>query len=274
MNDLLKQETHFAFGMNWLDYAQKIDEHKIAQAMEDLKRLNGGEHLDGKSFLDIGCGSGLHALAAIRLGAKSVSCVDIDPDSVQATKNTLAKYAPETPAKVNVVSVFDMSPEQHGTFDVVYSWGVLHHTGDMYEAIRKAAALVAPGGVFMIALYKKTPFCGMWRVIKKRYTHADAAGQKRMMDAYLALTQGIQRLCGIDYESHIKNYAKNRGMNYYNDVHDWLGGYPYESISPESCIAFFKEIGFSLEASKIKTMPRGRGLFGSGCDEFTFARKL
>jgi 2-polyprenyl-6-hydroxyphenyl methylase/3-demethylubiquinone-9 3-methyltransferase len=272
MNELLKQETHFAFGKNWLDYAQKIDEPKIAQAMADLQRLNNDERLDGKTFLDIGCGSGLHALAAIRLGAKRVSCVDIDPDSVQATKNTLAKFAPDTPAQVNVVSVFDMTPEQYGSYDVVYSWGVLHHTGDMYQAIRKAAALVAPGGIFMIALYKKTPFCGMWRVIKKRYTSSDAVGQKRMMDAYLALKHGTQRLRGIDYQSNIRDYAKKRGMNYYNDVHDWLGGYPYESIAPSECAQLFAELDFSLLGAKIQPMPRGRGLFGSGCDEFTFER--
>jgi 2-polyprenyl-3-methyl-5-hydroxy-6-metoxy-1,4-benzoquinol methylase len=274
MNKLLKQKTHFAFGKNWLDYAQKIDEPRIAQAMKDLQRLNNGERLDGKTFLDIGCGSGLHALAAIRLGAKSVSCVDIDPDSVQATRNILAKFASETPAQVNIVSVFDMSPEKNGSYDVVYSWGVLHHTGDMYQAIRKAAALVAPGGIFMIALYKKTPFCGMWRVIKKHYTNSDSADQKWIMNFYLAVKHGYQRIRGIDYQSIIRDYAKKRGMNYYNDVHDWLGGYPYESISPEECTQFFTEINFKLVCAKIQPMSRSKGLFGSGCDEFVFAKEI
>jgi len=273
MENLLKQETHFAFGKNWLDYAEKIDEPKIAQAVSDLKRLNQEERLDGKSFLDIGCGSGLHALAALRLGAASVACVDIDADSVAATKKTLAKFAPDAPANVNVESVFEMRPETHGTYDVVYSWGVLHHTGDMCRAIRQAASLVKKDGVFIIALYRKTPFCGMWRVIKKRYSNAKPSRQQKMMQSFLTLKHGLQRLRGVDIQERIANYSKMRGMNYYNDVHDWLGGYPYESISPGECCALFERLGFKLVHSNIGKLPMDRGLLGSVCDEFRFVRR-
>lgn len=273
MENLLKQETHFAFGKNWLDYAEKIDEPKIAQAVSDLKRLNQEERLDGKSFLDIGCGSGLHALAALRLGAASVACVDIDADSVAATMKTLAKFAPDAQASVNVESVFELRPETHGTHDVVYSWGVLHHTGDMYRAITQAASLVKKDGVFIIALYRKTPFCGIWRAIKKRYSNAKPIRQQKMMQSFLALKHGLQRLRGVDIQGKIVSYSKMRGMNYYNDVHDWLGGYPYESISPEECRALFGKLGFKLVHSNIGNLPKDRGLFGSGCDEFRFVRR-
>lgn len=92
-SNLLSVESHFAFGKNWLDYAQKIDEQKIAQAVADLQRLSGRERFDGLSFLDIGCGSGLHSLAALRMGAARVVGVDIDPDSVAAARGTVHKFA-------------------------------------------------------------------------------------------------------------------------------------------------------------------------------------
>lgn len=272
MNDLTNKDSHFAFGKNWLEYAEKIDEPRILQAMSDLQRLNNGAHFDGKSFLDIGCGSGIHALAALRLGAARVTCVDIDEDSVEATKRTLSRYAPDAEAQVMVESVFDMSPERHGRFDVVYSWGVLHHTGDMYRAITLAANLVSENGIFIIALYRKTPFCGMWRHIKRWYSQASQSKQKKFMNAYLAFTQGLMKLRGVDVEARIANYGQSRGMDYYNDVHDWLGGYPYESITADQCRDFFAKRGFHLNYSNITKVSKTLGFFGSGCDEYTFKK--
>lgn len=144
--DLLSAESHFAFGKNWLDYAQKIDEATIAQAVADLQRLSGRTRFEGLSFLDIGCGSGLHSLAAIRMVAARVVGVDIDADSVMVSRSTLGRFAPQADARFDVVSVFDMRPEVYGNFDWVYSWGVLHHTGDMHRALMVAASLVKPAG--------------------------------------------------------------------------------------------------------------------------------
>ncbi len=272
MNDLTSKDMHFAFGKNWLEYADKIDESRIQQAMSDLQRLNNGASFDGKSFLDIGCGSGIHALAALRLGAARVACVDIDDDSVEATKRTLNRYAPDSEVIVKVESVFDMRPEEHGRYDVVYSWGVLHHTGDMYRAITQAINLVSEDGIFIIALYRKTLFCWMWRYIKRWYSRASKNKQKKFMSAYLLITQNLMRLIGVDAEEKIANYGKSRGMDYYNDVHDWLGGYPYESINAKQCQKFFEKRGFQLYYSNIKKGSKKIGLFGSGCDEFNFKK--
>ena len=272
MTDLTVQENHFAFGKNWLDYAEKIDDIRITQAIADLQRLNSGERFDGRHFLDIGCGSGIHALSALRLGAAQVSCVDIDPDSVEASKRTLERFAPNATAHCRVRSVFDMQPSTDGQFDTVYSWGVLHHTGAMYKAIECAAALVAPNGVFIIALYRKTPFCGMWRHIKRWYSATTPAKQQRFMKGYIALTHFLMRLRGVDIEAKIANYRDSRGMDYYNDVHDWLGGYPYESISPKDCVDFMAGLGFELQYSNTHKVSKTLGFFGSGCDEFTFKR--
>jgi len=270
--NLLAQETHFAFGKNWADYAGKIDEAAVVQAVTDLQRLIGGD-LTGKAFLDIGCGSGLHSLAAIRLGAARVVGVDIDADSVATSRVVFARFAPHALATFAVSSVFDLGAQAPGMFDVVYSWGVLHHTGDMERAIRDAAALVAPDGQFVLALYKKTPFCGMWRHIKRWYSRATPVGQARAQKAYVALRKLVAKVRGRDFDAYIKNYASSRGMNFYNDVHDWLGGYPYESISPAACHALLARFGFQLEREYIATpghyLP---GLLGSGCDEYVFRR--
>ena len=124
----------------------------------------------GKTFLDIGCGSGLNALAALSLGAASVTAVDIDENSVSTTQALLAARAPNPNWSAKLASVFDMTPDTFGTFDVVYSWGVLHHTGSMWKAIDCAARLVSPGGLYAIAIYTKTPLCGFWQYEKAFYS--------------------------------------------------------------------------------------------------------
>lgn len=271
--DLRQQSTHFKFGENWLDYATKIDSSKVDHAIADLRHLNGGGDLAGKRFLDIGCGSGIHALAANRLNASSVTGIDIDPQSVEAARKTFAAFAADAKARFEVKSVFETSPEILGTFDVVYSWGVLHHTGDMYGAIRKAAALVAPAGEFQIALYKKTPFCGMWRGIKKWYRDASPEAQRRARAMRTLIHRGILVARGESLEEYIAGYGANRGMDYENDLHDWMGGYPYESISPAECESFVSGLGFRLVRSFVRPPSRYLpGLLGIGCDEYVFVR--
>src|SRR3984893_13834852 len=137
--NLLELESHFSFGETWAEYAQKIDEKRIEEAEKSMIRLMGREAIEGKTFLDIGCGSGLFSLAAVRLGCKQLLAVDLDPKSVETTRRTLSLHAPDGNWDCRNVSVFDLDPATMGMFDVAYSWGVLHHTGAMYKAIAKAA---------------------------------------------------------------------------------------------------------------------------------------
>src|SRR6266446_6943680 len=123
--DLTLQEAHFAFGRNWAAYAEKITQAEIEEAMRGLSRLLGNERLDGKRFLDIGSGSGLHSLAALRLAAREVVAVDIDADSVATTRVVLERHTPGEDFRVVRASVFELDSISLGTFDVVYSWGVL-----------------------------------------------------------------------------------------------------------------------------------------------------
>jgi SAM-dependent methyltransferase len=268
--DLLKQESHFAFGKNWASYSELVTESQIEEAESWLKRLL-GDSIRGKRFLDIGCGSGLHSLAALRLGATEVVGVDLDPDSVATMRRLLTKFAPNQQWKALEVSVFELEKSGIGQFDVVYSWGVLHHTGDMYRALSCAASAVAPQGTFAFALYRLTRLCGFWKWEKKRYAHASPENQKRAQKIFISLFRIDCVLTGRNFKQYLADYPKKRGMDFYHDIHDWMGGWPYESISPEQTDKHMSGLGFGCERQFVvgrKTL----GIFGSGCDEYVYRR--
>lgn len=276
--DLTRLETHFAFGQNWSDYADKIREDQIIEARSALLRLLGNEVLAGKRFLDIGCGSGLHSLAALQLGAAEVVATDIDPDSVNTTERVLRQFAPAG-ASYRVIqrSVFDLNVADLGSFDVTYSWGVLHHTGNMYEAIARAGAMTSPSGLFVFALYAKTWLCGFWTIEKRWYAAASAKRQECARRNYIRLLRIRLLIGGHGFAAYKAKYRSNRGMDFDHDVHDWLGGYPYESISNREVDDWMTSTGFQAErlfvSSKGKILGRNVGFFGSGCDEYVYARK-
>ncbi|HEY8052559.1 MAG TPA: class I SAM-dependent methyltransferase [Steroidobacteraceae bacterium] len=265
--DLLEQASHFAFGKNWASYSKLVTDERVQEAIASLRRLAGGE-LTGKRFLDIGCGSGLHSLAALRLGAVEVVALDIDPDSVATTRNLLQQNAPGLRWSVMERSIFDPQISSLGRFDFVYSWGVLHHTGDMYRALRAAAGLVAAGGSFIFALYRRTPLCWFWKIEKRWYSKASPSAQARAQAAYLKLFKLLNRRTFKDY---VANYGQVRGMDFYHDVHDWLGGWPYESISPEQTERLMGELGLRRVRSFL-IAGRATGVLGSGNDEYVYGR--
>lgn len=269
-SDLLRQDSHFAFGKNWASYANLVADTQIAEAVAGLRRLAGGD-LTGKRFLDIGSGSGLHALAALLLGASEVVAVDIDPDSVATTRRMLTTHATGKSWQVIESSVFDIDPKTLGQFDVVYSWGVLHHTGDMYRALRNAAAMVRPGGVFIFALYGWTLMCWFWKIEKKWYTTASERAQAFARSVYINFFRVAYRLKNrrSTYRQYVDGYTSKRGMDFYHDVHDWMGGWPYESISPRQVEKFMGTLGMREERAFAYRHLRP-GLFGSGCDEYVY----
>lgn len=263
-------KDRFEFGKNWESYSHLITDERIQKAQERLESLLGTRDLSGKTFLDIGCGSGLHSLAALRLGAKSIVAIDLDPNSVSTTRAVLAKYWNGDNATVRQLSVFDVVKESLGQFDVVYSWGVLHHTGDMNRAIECAASCVKPGGLFAVALYGKTRHCERWKRIKRWYINASPAEQARAEEWYVRLYGFYLLLRGRRLSTHIANYKNKRGMDFYHDVKDWIGGYPYESIAPQELQALLAPLKFEIVKQRVA---RRSGLFGSGNDEFLLRKQ-
>jgi 2-polyprenyl-6-hydroxyphenyl methylase/3-demethylubiquinone-9 3-methyltransferase len=265
-------ESHFAFGENWASYAKRVDKPQIDEAIAGLRRLLGDYDLAGKRFLDIGCGSGIHSVAASCLGASEILAVDLDPDCIATTKALLARFAPDSRWRVEQTSVFDLAPEALGTFSVVYSWGVLHHTGNMGLAMRKATAMVADGGRFVFALYYRTWMCPFWTMEKRWYARASRTAQSLARGLYVALFGLRLWASGRSLRKHVADYpGSHRGMDFHHDVHDWLGGYPYESISSDEVDTLMRQAGMARAGSFVQHRP-SVGLFGSGCNEYAYAR--
>ena len=265
----------FAFGKNWQAYAAKISQPQILEAEKGLLRLLDLENVKGRRFLDIGCGSGIHSLAALRLGVRELVAVDVDADSIATTRALLEENAPGGPWRAEIISVFDLNPSQMGAFDVVYSWGVLHHTGDLLRAIRCAAAMVGEKGWFIFSLYRRTWMDSFWRWEKRWYAHASPAVQSLARNAYVSLFRLRFRMTGRSFQHYVENYFQNRGMDFYHDVHDWLGGYPYETITPAEVESVMQVLGFiptRLPSQNRGFLGRNLGIFGSGCDEYVYRR--
>lgn len=266
--DLTDRATHFDFGKNWANYSGLVDEQRLGAAIESVRGLVGD--LSGKTFLDIGSGSGLFSLSALHLGAAHVTATDIDEDSTATTRSMLESFGDPSRWTAERISVFHLKPEEHGTFDVVYSWGVLHHTGKMWPAIEAASRMVKPGGLFALALYEKTPLCGFWKVEKQAYMKAGRWGQKALRGLYVAAYGAGLLATGRNPVARIKS-ARERGMDPMFDVHDWMGGFPYESCNKEEVSAFLKPRGFTPLLEKPVPV-RAAGLFGSGCSEYVYRR--
>lgn len=264
----------YTFGENWARFLELLDETRIAAAVASLRELLGVQDLAGRRFLDIGSGSGLFSLAARRLGARVYS-FDYDPSSVGCTAELRRRFAPDdgqwTVARGSVLDPAFMAGVPSA--DIVYSWGVLHHTGQMHEAIRQAALKVEPGGLFALALYRKTWFCGLWKIEKRLFSRGGPRVQAGLRGAWIAKSRLAHRLRGQSFEDMVRHYAQTsrRGMDYHRDVDDWLGGYPYESITPPACRRYLQGLGFSLVRENALT----QGLSfadSSGCDEWVFRR--
>jgi SAM-dependent methyltransferase len=273
-DDLKALESHFAFGKNWAKFAQTVSDEQIQQAVIGLKRLLQCESLAGRRFLEIGCGSGIHSLAAHRLDADEVVATDIDPDSISTSRTLLEKYAATKNWRVTACSVFDMTPAEVGQFDVVYSWGVLHHTGDLDKAVSIAAGLVARNGKLVMAIYRRTLLCPFWTIEKKWYRNASQRSQTCARRLYVFLYRVRSVIRRQSFARHIAEYKEKRGMNFYIDVHDWMGGYPYTSRSVAEMDSLMRGLGFRrINVDSLTTgFFAALGLFGSPCTEYVYTR--
>ncbi len=225
----------YEFGKNWSEFVQQnFTQERVKIAQECLLGFLKLSDLRGKTFLDVGCGSGIHSLAAHRAGAKSILSFDYDPDSVTTTKHIRELEGAPSNWEVLQGSVLDRSfIDKFGHADVVYSWGVLHHTGAMWDAIRNAASLMNRDGVLYIALYTKdvclNPSPDYWLSIKQKYNQAGSIVRRCMEWGYaLRVTILPELRAGRDPLRYIREYERSRGMSYWTDVKDWLGGWPME----------------------------------------------
>jgi 2-polyprenyl-6-hydroxyphenyl methylase/3-demethylubiquinone-9 3-methyltransferase len=272
MNDVVVEDganLRFAFGRNWQRFLTVLNDERIQLAEESLRTMLGTQSLSGRTFIDVGSGSGLFSLAAMRLGAIRVHSFDYDSDSVACTQELKRRYFPEASSwTVEQGSVLDQAYlGQLDTWDVVYSWGVLHHTGHMHDALANVATLVAESGQLFIAIYNDQGLKSrVWWWIKKMYNKNSiykVAIVCVFVPYYVVGGFVIDIMRGTNPINRFRAYT--RGMSHVYDWFDWLGGYPFEVASRGEITSFYNLLGFSLNnviscESKL------------GCNEFVFSR--
>ncbi len=260
----------FEFGRNWAKFLEVLNDSRIASGVNSLRAMLGVETLAGLKFLDAGSGSGMFSLSARKLGAEVFS-FDYDPQSVACTRELKKRYFPEDPSwTVQEGSVLDPSYLLGlGTFDVVYSWGVLHHTGAMWTALGNVAPLVRTGGLLFVSIYNdQGNKSRRWLALKKFYNKCPKAMKLAISSGacvQLWWRRSLKDLLRLrPFESWI-NESKPRGMSPWRDVVDWVGGYPFEVAKPEEIFNFYRDRGFTL----LKMTTCGGAL---GCNEFVFRK--
>src|SRR4029078_228543 len=235
--------VRFGFGENWTKFLSVINQRRMSMAEQSLKRMLNVEDLKGKTFVDVGCGSGLFSLTARRLGARVYS-FDYDHKSVACAHELKRRYCPlDTEWNNSIGSVLDSAYLQSlGQFDVVYSWGVLHHTGAMWQAMENIQALVKPGGKLALAIYNDQGWkSGYWKWVKKAYNENPAL-------SYIVIFIHMPYLIAARWAVRVLTCRRSveRGMSLWYDMIDWLGGHPFEVAKPEEVHAFYQTKGFVL----------------------------
>jgi len=262
----------FSFGRNWASFLKRLNEARIAEAEKNLIEFLGEESLAGRSFLDVGSGSGLSSLAARRLETQ-VTSFDYDGQSVACTEELRRRYLPDDPSWIiKQGSVLDTEYLAGlGQFDIVYSWGVLHHTGAMWQAMANLKPMVKTGGLLFIAIYND---CGevsrSWLERKRRY-NALPRVFRPFYAIYVWMPQELRSLASSMRSGELRTYIREltsassgRGMSWLHDVIDWVGGYPYEYASVRDIAEFYRRDGF--EPVKIRENK------SYGCHQLVFKR--
>lgn len=266
-------QERFEFGRNWQRFLKYLTEERIVEAEKSLCTMLEVKDLRGKSFLDVGCGSGLFSLAAMRLGAEKVHSFDFDPQSVACAQELKHRYfAGAHSWTIQPGSVLDLGfLSSLGQFDVVYSWGVLHHTGNMWQALENVIPPVASQGKLFVALYNDQDILSTaWKAIKKLYNRW-VVWRCLLIPAFtscfaiLFFTKDVLFLRRNPL-SRYREYKRSRGMAYTTDLLDWLGGYPFEVAKPDDVFDFFQTKRFELV--KLKTVG-----IGQGNNEFVFINR-
>jgi 2-polyprenyl-3-methyl-5-hydroxy-6-metoxy-1,4-benzoquinol methylase len=270
----VKKGERFQFGKNWARFLTTLTDEKLSQAERSLQNALTSTRLDGKTFLDIGSGSGLFSLAARRLGA-TVHSFDYDSNSVACTQELKRRFfSRDGKWIIEQGSVLDRTYlAKLGTFDIVYSWGVLHHTGRMWTALDNVKTLVKPGGQLYVAIYNDLgATTDHWRTIKRTYNRLPSLLQLPFAMCVIgpielrSIAYHLRHRQLRDYIRRWTHYDSLRGMSKWYDDIDWIGGYPYECATIEDLVDFFSKDGFALEWSLSRAT-------GTGCNEIVFGRK-
>jgi SAM-dependent methyltransferase len=256
----------FDFGRNWDEFSRHaLNGAKVAEAKEYFEILIDGIELKGKSFLDIGFGQGLSLLIATEMGALTTG-VDINPTCAEVLKRNAGFYPDIDTESIKVITGSILDPKimekLNEGFDIVHSWGVLHHTGNMHQAIINAASLVKSGGYLVLAIYNKHWSSPVWLSVKWLFNISPRWLQKTMTGIFYPVIW-LAKL----FVTRKNPFSQERGMVFFYDIIDWLGGYPYEYASRIELQKIIEQLGFRI----FRTMPAN---VPTGCNEFIFIREV
>lgn len=266
----IKSGSRFHFGRNWKNYRSRAGADAVAKAAASIRKLLNKQDLVGQQMLDAGSGSGLFSAASYALGAEIVS-FDYDPDSVACTEqmrseagNDLSKW------KVLTGSLLDDDfMASLGDYDLVYCWGVAHHTGDMWHALDNLSKRVRQGGLLAIAIYNdQGKPSKRWLVVKRLYNRYPLLRPFLLFGTFIRLW-GVRSLRDIftfrPFYSWRTYDSEYRAMSAWHDLVDWTGGYPFEVAKPEEIFEFYQSRCFTLQYMRTQAS-------GIGCNEFVFRR--
>ncbi len=261
----------FDFGENWKNFSSNaLSDSSVYSARKEFLNLINGENIRGKAFVDIGFGQGLSLLIASEIGAKTVGC-DINPKCKEILeKNRI--YFPGAQKNIPVITgsileedtinkIKSASSQKNGKYNIVHSWGVLHHTGMMWEAIQKTIELVDLNGILIIAIYNRHWTSSAWKLIKAFYNVSNELIKQILVFLFAGVIYFAKFMVTLE-----NPFNQQRGMDFYYNVIDWVGGYPYEYASKEEIVDFVERNGFTLRKFKKPKVP-------TGCNEFVFERK-
>ncbi|MGH9325231.1 MAG: class I SAM-dependent methyltransferase [Terriglobia bacterium] len=238
------QKITFSFGRNWQRFVERsLSPERERIAITSIRDFLEISDLNGRSFLDVGCGSGLFSLAALRLGARQIVSFDVDPFSVRCCEELKSRAGNPGRWQVLQGSILDEAfLARIGKADIVYAWGSLHHTGDMWKAIRHTANLVETNGLFYLSIYNKVTGrkgSDFWLRVKKLYNRSPQTGKRVLEGVHFFRNGVVRKLASFENPMTLfTQYSRERGMSYWTDVRDWLGGYPYEFASTDEIFRF------------------------------------
>ncbi|HVL31162.1 MAG TPA: class I SAM-dependent methyltransferase [Solirubrobacteraceae bacterium] len=197
--------------------------------------------LEGKLVLDAGCGAGLLSYLLWEMGARVVAA-DITT-SVNAAQRYLRSRGADG---VDFVQADLLNPPfRAGSFDIVFSGGVLHHNPDTRAALDAIAPLVAPGGQIYAWLYGPTPGLAhrVRTLVRKVVVPLPPTAQRSLMRVWTAQSIARQQLRrrtgrarpddGVTYREKLVTL-----LDHYTPRYRW-------EHTPEELSAWYRELGLA-----------------------------
>jgi len=156
--------TEYAIGKKYSrEYFDSMEKHRYEVEPEILSFAEFGKY-KGKKILEVGVGAGTDFLQWVRLGAKAYG-IDLTEEGIENVKKRLKIY--KLKAKELKKADCENIPYKDNSFDLVYSWGVIHHTPDTEKALSEIIRVCKKGGECKIMVYHRRSLVALWQWLKR-----------------------------------------------------------------------------------------------------------